>query len=155
MYNVLDIACFVINTHNKLYPEKGITNLRLQEILYFIQCKFLVENNKECFKEKIIAWPYGTVVVEVYEEFKKYGKSNIPNIDYYGKFFTREKFDDRLIKKRDKKLISSILLLLNTYSNYELLEIIHNQDPWINARRNGNNTEITQLDIKKYFLENI
>lgn len=48
-------------------------------------------------------------------------------------------------------MILSVLQLLSQFSDLQLVEITHNQDPWLNAIRNGNNTEITKIDIEKYF----
>lgn len=151
-YNVLDVACFIINKHNELYKNVGITNLRLQKILYFVQSEFLIITREKCFEEKIVAWPYGPVVIEAYEEFKKYGKDNIPNINHYGKFFTRQEFNEYIIDRDDKNIILNVLQLLSQFSDFQLVEITHNQNPWLNAIRNGNNTEITKIDIEKYFM---
>lgn len=53
-YNVLDVCRYVINYSND--KDYGISNLKLQKILYFIQAYFLISANKKCFEEKIEAW---------------------------------------------------------------------------------------------------
>ena len=78
MYNVLDVAIYVINyAHDADYGE-SMSNLKLQKILYYIQAAFLVEKNRECFKAVIIAGEFGPVIPEVYQKYKIYGRRGIP-----------------------------------------------------------------------------
>ena len=51
MYNVLDVAIYVINYAHDADCGESMSNLKLQKILYYIQAAFLVEKNRECFKE--------------------------------------------------------------------------------------------------------
>ena len=50
MYNVLDVAIYVINYAHDADCGESMSNLKLQKILYYIQAAFLVEKNRECFK---------------------------------------------------------------------------------------------------------
>lgn len=143
LYNVLDISYFIINKHDELCPDKGITNLRLQKLLYFTQCNFIIEKDSRCFIERIVAWPYGPVVIEAYDEFKLYGPLKITNT--YG-------YDYGKIYDEDKKYIISVINNFKNMNDFELVDLTHNQDPWINARKKGINTEITVKDIKDFFL---
>ena len=63
-YNVLDISRYIINYSN--VKDYGISNLKLQKILYFVQAYFLIETGSPCFKEKIEAWDFGPVVPKAY-----------------------------------------------------------------------------------------
>ena len=77
MYDVLDIARFVINYCND--REYDISNLRLQKLLYFIQAYYLgLKNKMPLFKEDFEAWDFGPVIPCVYQEYKAFGGSNIP-----------------------------------------------------------------------------
>ena len=149
-YNVLDIACFVVNEHNELYPENGITNLRLQKLLYFIQACFIIRLGTICFSERIVAWPYGPVVIEAYEEFKKYGRSNIQPVTSYGAFDIP--FFEDVIDTNDRELITSVINMFSDYSDSTLVDITHSQNPWINSISNGIGTEIRIEDIEMFFL---
>ena len=53
MYNVLDVAIYVINYAYDAGCGESMSNLKLQKILYYIQAAFLVEKNRECFKAVI------------------------------------------------------------------------------------------------------
>ena len=80
IYKVLDVSRHVINYSNT--QDYGISNLKLQKILYFIQAFFLVSTPEQCFEEKIEAWDFGPVVPEAYREYKQYGSGDIPSISY-------------------------------------------------------------------------
>ena len=54
-YKVLDVCKYVIDYSNE--KEYGISNLKLQKILYFIQAYFLIKQpSRCCFDDKIEAW---------------------------------------------------------------------------------------------------
>ena len=77
MYNVLDVAIYVINYAHDADCGESMSNLKLQKILYYIQAAFLVEKNRECFKAVIIAGEFGPVIPEVYQKYKIYGRRGI------------------------------------------------------------------------------
>lgn len=160
-YNILDIACFVINKHNELYPKKGITNLRLQKLLYFIQCYFYLNYYEPCFRENMEAWDFGPASREVYEEFCVYGGCNIPNVESY-RFIDKETFEvkkvdfnARNINGIDAGLIQNIIEKCSDISDYELVEITRSQTPWIYNYRKGEKNKIPNNDIKKFIDINI
>ena len=82
-YKVLDVCRHVINYSNE--HDYGISNLKLQKVLYFIQAYFLTKkkDHTPCFDEKIEAWDFGPVVPEAYHEYKQYGSGDIPTIESY------------------------------------------------------------------------
>ena len=144
MYRVLDVCQYIIEYSNE--KEYGISNLKLQKLLYFIQAEFLVETDEKCFPEKIIAWDFGPVVLEAYHKYKIYGSCQIfnPSInDGVCNLFTE---DDR---KRIKKIVDA----LADYSSTDLLYIIHHQSPWNHYFIPGMNNEIPVSVLKEYFSE--
>lgn len=157
MYNVLDISRYVINYSNK--QGYGISNLKLQKLLYFIQADFLISNEgKPCFDEEIEAWNFGPVVPESYHTFKHFGSSNIPEIKSYIKLdnddiwsLQRVLFDDSIIAPKDKKEIESVVDMFSRYSATALVSLTHNQAPWKNAYIPGQNVIISKESIKEYF----
>ncbi len=154
-YSALDIARYVINYSNG--RNYGITNLKLQKVLYFIQARFLVEG-EPCFFEKIEAWDYGPVVRDVYQEFKYYGGCNIPNQLEYEEFDENTwrlhsvKFNEEIIDQSDRKVINEIVDELSDLSANDLVMITHNQAPWKNAYKKNENNVIENDSIKNYFL---
>lgn len=158
MYNVLDICRYVINYSNSNF--NGISNLKLQKILYFIQAYFLTEKKEPCFSDKIEAWNFGPVVPNAYHEFKQYGAGNIPYITHYIEYdaknlwtATYKTFNSDTILENDQHKIEFVLNTFANYSATDLVELTHNQAPWINAYARGQNTEITIAEIRKYFNE--
>lgn len=154
-YNVLDVACFTINKHNELYPEKGITNLRLQKILYFIQRYFCRILNEPCFKQEMEAWKYGPVCKEVYSEFSIYSGNKIPNIESYSMLdedtllFKVIKYNENKITKDDKENIKKVIIACGDISDSNLVDISHNQIPWKNSYIEG---EKNKIKIEDFYL---
>lgn len=157
-YSALDISRYAINYSNE--KGYGISNLKLQKILYFIQAFFLVKtpNNIPCFKEKIDAWDFGPVVPEVYQEYKQFGSTNIPTITYYLDVdynniwnSKRKKFDKKIISADDRKRVNTVIDSFSEYSATDLVTLTHMQDPWKNAYVPNKNNEISNDAIRKYF----
>ncbi|MCI8371440.1 MAG: DUF4065 domain-containing protein [Lachnospiraceae bacterium] len=160
MYQVLDICRYVINYSNE--KGYGISNLKLQKILYFIQAYFLINSNgkKPCFSESIEAWDFGPVVPVAYREYKQYGSSNIPQILSYidykeGNIWDAQRvaYDDGMILSVDKAMIKDVVDKFADYSATDLVTLTHNQRPWKSAYVPNKNHEITLSDMWDYFNE--
>lgn len=148
MYNALTVARYIVDYCNQC--KKGVSNLKLQKILYFVQAEFLVStpNHTPCFMNRIEAWDFGPVIPDVYHQYKIYGSGDIPSTfndplkDYYEK-----------ISRSDKDMIEEIVCQTFDYTAFDLVQITHNQAPWKNAYRRGFNNEITNKAILDYFRE--
>lgn len=144
MYKASDVARYIIERCKE--KNRTVSNLKLQKILYFVQAEFLVTKNQPCFIEAIEAWDFGPVVPKVYFEYRMYGGANIPCI---GKSKVKQ-----LISVRDQKILNGIIDECSQYSASALVEITHNQTPWMEAyNQPGYNNEITVESIKDYFEE--
>ncbi|MCM1466611.1 MAG: DUF4065 domain-containing protein [Alistipes sp.] len=155
-YKVLDVARYIINYSNK--EGYGISNLKLQKLLYFVQAEFLAftEDNQPCFLEEIEAWGFGPVVPEVYQEFKQYGSANIPSVLKYYEVtddweVNEKKFDLKLIDIEDRQIINQIVDGFSDYSAAALVTITHQQKPWKDVYEEGMNNIITKKSIREYF----
>lgn len=157
-YNVLDICRHAINYSNE--SDYGISNLKLQKVLYFIQAYFLTKKKEHdpCFDERIEAWDFGPVVPIAYHEYKQYGSGDIPTIESYIMVdendiwnSKRVEFDDTTIKNEDKVLIDKVIDKFADYSATDLVSLTHRQSPWIDAYVPYQNNEITNEAIKEYF----
>lgn len=156
MYKVLEVCRHVINYSNDL--NYGISNLKLQKILYFIQAVFLVMRTEPCFEERIEAWDLGPVVPIAYREYKYYGSGNIPLITCCIQVDKKNIWDsvvkeyhDDVIAQRDKVLMDAVVDKFADYSATDLVSITHRQAPWKDAYVRGMNKEITTKAIKEYF----
>ena len=145
MYRVLDVCQYIIEYSNE--KGYGISNLKLQKLLYFIQAEFLVESDEKCFPEKIIAWDFGPVVLEAYREYKIYGSCQIFNPSVNNSICN-------LFTEDDRKIIEKIVDALADYSSTDLLYIIHHQSPWKDYYIPRTNNEIPASVLKEYFSSN-
>lgn len=140
-YKVEEIAqWFVLKASSEV--NKGgelLTKLKLQKLLYYAQGFYFAFYNKKLFKDKIIHMPYGPAVESM---LKKLKDVNHPledlNVD---------------IKDLPEDVISILELVydkLGQYSAYKLVQLTHEEDPWINTEQGK---EISVEDIGKYFKE--
>ena len=160
MYDVLDVCRYIINYSNE--KDYGISNLKLQKLLYFVQAYFLCfsPQKQPCFEEKIEAWDFGPVVPKAYHEYKHYGSGNIPEITSYfenvnNSFWRihRKTFNKDCILDSDKQLIDQVVDKFAYNSAIELVELTHDQSPWKDAYVPHENKEITIESIRRYFNE--
>ena len=156
MYAVLDVCRHTINYSNDM--NYGISNLKLQKVIYFIQAFFLISTSEPCFKEKIEAWDFGPVVPEAYREYNQFGSSNIPRVSYIVEFdsediwnSTVKRYEDNSICEDDQKRIEEVVDKFSEYSATDLVAITHDQAPWKDAYVPRMNNEITVNAIKEYF----
>jgi len=157
MYKVLNVCRYAINYSND--NSIGISNLKLQKILYFIQAYFLITGVGEpCFSEEIEAWDFGPVVPVAYHEYKQYGATNIPKIFTYVEYdpnnmwnAERKLYNSSNISTDDKHRINTVINEFANYSATYLVTLTHRQSPWQNAYRKGSNRVISVDSIREYF----
>lgn len=158
MCSVLDLCRHVINYSND--QDYGVSNLKLQKLLYFIQAYFLIEteDQRPCFAERIEAWDFGPVVPKAYREYKQFGSVDIPQIRSYVVYngnnmwkSRRVQFLDNILSPQDKILAERVVDKFADYSATDLVSLTQRQSPWINAYVLGQNNEITLNSLKEYF----
>lgn len=144
--NAIDVAKNIINIYNSKVDElvrnyditpEYITNLKLQKLLYFVQALCLMIFGKKAFSEKILAWPYGPVINEVYQKYK-------PNR-------ANEIVSEKFIKNISSGLYKVIEEVVTCYGSIEankLIDFTHEEEPWKNAEINS---EIDIESIRNYF----
>ena len=162
MNKVLDVCRYVINYSND--QDYGVSNLKLQKLLYFIQAYFMIKskNKESCFEETIEAWDFGPVVPVAYHAYKHYGSTDIPSVDSYINFDLDDpwtasitQFDNNCICDDDKQLINDVVNKLSNYSATDLVEITHHQAPWKSVYVKNENKPISIDSIRNYFNEQL
>lgn len=147
-YTAQQIADFFINLANHQYIDdnmpEGITNLKLQKILYFAQAAYLSIHKEPLFEDDFVAWKYGPVINSIYNEFRQYGNEAL---SVNGKFNISD-FDQELCN-----FLKSIWSIYGKYSAYELVGISHDHGPWRNARENEIISKESMLDYYKGYFE--
>lgn len=154
-YSAIDIARYVVNYSWQI--KSPISNLKLQKLLYFIQGNFLRNLARPCFYENIEAWKFGPVVPEVYREFRVYGSNDIPRVENYDYFQSdkyrpiKKHFDINLLEE-EEQLINDVIDACANYSSSYLVELTHNQSPWIDSY-NGYRSIISLQSMEEYFCD--
>lgn len=145
MYDVIDICRYMIVYCN--IKNYAISNLKLQKLLYFIQAIFLCEEKRPCFDDEIEAWEFGPVVPRAYYEYRHCGGMSI-----FPDYISFDGYDENKISKKHRTHINIIIDEFSGFTASDLVEITHNQDPWIEAYQSVNNI-ITKESLEKYFNE--
>lgn len=142
----LDVANWFVARANREKAEsfgEGVSNLKLQKIVYFAQAAYLVLENEPLFNDEIYAWNYGPVVESVYHEFKSHQKTPIPKPS-----------DDGYLKISSKvaAFLADVWELFGKYSAGKLVEMTHAHDPWKNTYDAAKkNLVIPKETIKNYY----
>ncbi|MFC1771109.1 Panacea domain-containing protein [Candidatus Margulisiibacteriota bacterium] len=124
-----------------LDEENGdlMSHLKLQKLLYYAQGSSLAIHDKPLFKEKIMAWEHGPVVVEVYDKYKDSGSNALPipkDIDF-------KQFGNEI-----RDLLDEVYNVYGQFSAWMLRNMTHDEIPWKNTPRDS---EITHQSLKDYF----
>lgn len=146
-YSASEIANWFLGFNQyieSISDSDGISNLKLQKLLYYAQGFHLALLNKPLFDESIEAWDHGPVVPEVYHKYKSFGSSPI---------ISNVEFDLNSIDLETQKLLELVYDTFAIYSAWGLRNLTHQESPWIEARESGSSL-ITQETIKTFFDEN-
>lgn len=119
--------------------REGITNLKLQKVLYFAQAYFLAKLGKPLFSDNIEAWEYGPVVPSVYRKYRENGSNPI---------IVEE--DKSSIAEEDKEALQKIWNTFGGYSASKLVDIVHAHTPWKDAYQTSSKV-ISNKALKNYY----
>lgn len=119
--------------------REGITNLKLQKVLYFAQAYFLAKLGKSLFSDNIEAWEYGPVVPGVYRKYRENGSNPI---------IVEE--DKSSLAIEDKETIQKIWNTFGVYSASKLVDIAHAHTPWKDAYQTPSKI-ISHKALKDYY----
>lgn len=161
-----DIALwFLAKTYSKINENivetdefevyEGITHLKLQKLLYYAQGVFSAFNNgSPLFKQKILAWPHGPVVKEVYDEYKEFKRNEI------NKKLTDEDFSKIAEMERDPDIHATLEVVYDNFAGYTAWQLRNKTheigSPWdVTINTKGEGKEINLSLIKEYFFNNV
>lgn len=128
--NVLDISYHILSSVNVERFESigdGISNLKMQKLLYYAQKVSASIGNPPIFSETIEAWQYGPVVPIVYHNYKIFGSSNIDIISLRDSIKNRTNIDET-----ESLIIDFTMDSFNVYSAGALVDMSHKEVDWIN-----------------------
>lgn len=143
-YNAKDVAEYIVFLGSQSLvgdngEREGVTNLKLQKLLYLAQAYFLAKLNGPLFVDEIQAWEFGPVIPNVYRSYKKYVSDPI--------FIEKEK---DIIRAEDKEHIVKVWDVFGGYSAGKLVDITHSHSPWKEAFASKNKV-ITNKAILEYY----
>lgn len=91
IYDVLDISEYVLS-----YCEvkgKPISNLKLQKILFYIQCEYIRKKKRVLFDNQMECWAYGICIPDSYLHYASWSSTDIFGV----KLMEGVSFDDDTI----------------------------------------------------------
>jgi len=135
----IDIAIYFLYKAN--IEGDLITNLKLQKLLYYAQAWYLVNFNRPLFNDEIKAWRFGPVIESVYHKFKNFRHTAII---YRSKEEIKKKFTTT-----DLNFLNEFYDIYINYSAHDLLQMSHNEAPWIEAYEST--SQIINIERMKEF----
>lgn len=135
--SVLDVADYIIEKHNM--ENKEIPWVRLNKLLYFVQGAYLAETGQKLFPEKILKYPHGPVISEVYHYYKKWSLDDI----------TRSVEND-VMTSEQKEIINGVIEASLEKSVSQLIDISRSHQSWKRYIK-GKTTEQSYSDKEMLF----
>lgn len=121
MATALDVAQFFIASGANS-EEGGVSNLKLQKLVYYAQGFHLAVYGEPLFDEELEAWTHGPVAPTVYHQYKGYGSSPIPAAEYdVNQIFTEEQRD----------FLGEVHDVFGQFSAWKLRNMTHEERPWV------------------------
>jgi len=121
MANLQDVAkCFLCL--DEANSGDGISNLKLQKLVYYAQGFYSALFEKPLFRNSILAWAHGPVVDELYQTYKCYGRDHIP---------VPTDFNNKSLTKDELELIEEVFDVYGQYSAWKLRNMTHEESPWL------------------------
>ncbi len=143
---MISTADITANTLIKVSRDRGdgVTNLKLQKLLYYAQAWHLALHKKALFNDAIEAWVHGPVVPGVFRRFRDYKWSTItePLSGGCTDFFTSH--------------ISEIFRVYGHLTATQLERLTHKEEPWLHARAGlaadkPSHAVISQESMRRYY----
>lgn len=119
----------------------SVTQKKLHKLMYYSYQWYLFDNNKEpnhvkdtLFENSFQAWVHGPVLRKLYPLYADYGTRAIEI----------NKFDKRLINRKDMEFLDSVCEAYGSFTASQLENMSHNEVSWQTARGN-----LPQYDVCK------
>lgn len=129
------------NRQEEINGADGISNLKLQKLLYYAQGCTLALTDNPLFDDDILAWKHGPVVSNVYHEYKHFEDNSIVLNNFEFSPFSPEL----------SSILENVYQMFGQFSAWKLRNMTHEETPW---KVTPKDYVIQQDVIKKYFKEN-
>ncbi|MBV1789033.1 DUF4065 domain-containing protein [Marinobacterium sp. D7] len=146
MANVQDVARCFLYLDAQQEDGDGISNLKLQKLVYYAQGFHLAIYDDPLFEAEIEAWTHGPVVPELYRTYREHGRNPIPY--ELGEFDPLADFNEA-----QREHIEEVYEVFGQYSAWTLRNMTHEETPWLDHERNA---DVIPFDeMKDYFKKRI
>jgi len=139
--------CSVLQVAKQFCEKRNweATNLELQKLLYIAQVFSLGLRDRPLFNSTIQAWQYGPVILDLYHEFKVYGRVPIPKTAFPS--------DLDSCSDEDKVFIDNVAELTKNLKDWQLVGLTHRKGTaWDKNHKTGTfHTEIPISDMTDEF----
>lgn len=127
MFSPVSIANYFIK--NAIYEGVEMTPMKVLKLVYIAHGWHLGLMGKELITDQVEAWKYGPVIPSVYQEFKRFGNTDINGLSFRS---TLEKEEyNNLESKKVNIFLDRVWEVYKSYSGLELSELTHKQGtPW-------------------------
>ncbi len=145
--DAMSVAKWFVDRANSEFVDEGgvaegLTNLKLQKLLYFAQAACLSLKDEPLFTDKIEAWKFGPVVPSVYHVLKNFGNQPV-----------KISSPTKEVSHEAGLLLEDIWSVYGKFSAHELVNITHNHLPWRRVYESEDeNNEITNESLKQFYL---
>ena len=127
--------------------EKGktVSNLELQKFVYYVQAWYLAVYDEPLFDDRLEAWVHGPVQPELWRKYKDCSWHPIDVVPKCPKY--TEEIEGH---------INRVMEVYSKYNGFDLENIVHHEDPWMNARKGlapdePSNAVITHESMKEFY----
>lgn len=136
MRSALDVAKYFLC---RIDREAGDTMspLKLQKLLYYAQAWSLVLRDQPLFPEEIQAWPHGPVVYDVWNNYRDYKYTAIPEPEVCELDFSEDEIE----------VLEEVWNAYGELGARSLEDLTHSEYPWIEARKGLDPAERSQKVI--------
>lgn len=139
MRKAIEIADFLLELFK--FDEEGLTNLKLNKLLYYAQGFSYQRLGMPLFSDEIEAWTYGPVVADVYKMFQPCGRNPITPPDK-----TVE------LNLEEEELLIDVAREYGRYSANGLVSMTHRSGtPWSQVYKEHEHNTIPKELISRYF----
>ena len=143
MVTVFDVASYILSKNSPMPAMK------LQKLVYYCQAWSLVWDDSLLFEDRIEAWANGPVVKSLFNAHK-------------GRFLLNKdefiELSKTTLSEIQKETVDAVLTSYGDKTSQWLIDLTHNETPWINARKRGNlndgergDVEITHGEMAEYY----
>ncbi len=134
MATVFDVAAYILERRGPM------TTMKLQKLIYYSQAWSTVWNDDVIFEQPIEAWKNGPVVRELWNETR--GRFRIDKVSGG---------NSANLTDGQKETVDLVLDFYGDKDAQWLSDLTHMEDPWKQAYKVGQNTEILPAALVEYY----